>query len=142
MSAITGATSCRAASTTVPASPPPPSRPKSGSRATSPIRDASQERSTARIVSDGMILIPILGDQCSHGLAALRDVARKEAVVLMMEVAEETTYVKHHKVKIALILSVMRHFAAELEADGWTVDYVRLDQHGNSGSFTGEVERA
>jgi deoxyribodipyrimidine photolyase-related protein len=89
-----------------------------------------------------MILIPVLGDQCSHGLAALRDGAKDEAVVLMMEVAEETTYVKHHKAKIALIFSAMRHFAAELEADGWTVDYVRLDATGNSGSFTGEVERA
>jgi len=89
-----------------------------------------------------MILIPILGDQCSHGLASLRDVAKSDAVVLMMEVADETTYVKHHKAKIALILSAMRHFAAELVADGWTVDYVRLDDTGNTGSFSGEVGRA
>lgn len=89
-----------------------------------------------------MILIPILGDQCSHSLASLRDVPKEQAVVLMMEVSEETGYVKHHKAKIALILSIMRHFAAELEADGWTVDYVKLDQHGNSGNFTGEAERA
>jgi deoxyribodipyrimidine photolyase-related protein len=89
-----------------------------------------------------MILIPILGDQCNHDLASLRDVAKEDAVVLMMEVAEETTYVRHHKAKIALILSAMRHFAAELERDGWTVDYVTLGQRGNSGSFDGEVERA
>jgi deoxyribodipyrimidine photolyase-related protein len=88
------------------------------------------------------ILIPILGDQLSHGLAALRDVDRTAAVVLMMEVADETTYVRHHKRKIALILSAMRHFAEELRADGWTVDYVALDAPGNSGSFTGEVARA
>ena len=89
-----------------------------------------------------MILIPILGDQCSHGLASLRDVSRDEAVILMTEVDEETNYVKHHKAKIALIFSAMRHFAAELQADGWTVDYVRLGESGNSGGFTGEVERA
>jgi deoxyribodipyrimidine photolyase-related protein len=89
-----------------------------------------------------MILIPILGDQCSHNLASLRDVEKEEAVVLMMEVMEETTYVKHHKAKIALILSAMRHFAAELEGEGWTVDYVKLGADGNSGSFDGEVERA
>ncbi|WP_156678478.1 cryptochrome/photolyase family protein [Sphingomonas profundi] len=88
------------------------------------------------------ILIPILGDQLSHGLASLRGVARDEAVLLLMEVADETTYVRHHKRKIALILSAMRHFAAELRADGWTVDYVRLDDPANSGSFTGEVARA
>ena len=89
-----------------------------------------------------MILIPVLGDQCSHDLASLRDVPQAQAVVLMMEVADETTYVKHHKAKIALILSAMRHFAAELTAAGWTVDYVRLEDEGNSGSFTGEVARA
>ena len=88
------------------------------------------------------ILIPVLGDQLSHGLASLRDVDPGDAVVLMMEVAEETTYVRHHQRKIALILSAMRHFAGELGAAGWTVDYVRLDDPGNRGSFTGEVERA
>jgi deoxyribodipyrimidine photolyase-related protein len=88
------------------------------------------------------ILIPVLGDQLSHGLASLRGAAKADMIVLMMEVAEETTYVRHHQRKIALILSAMRHFAQELRDDGWTVDYVRLDDPANSGSFTGEVERA
>ena len=89
-----------------------------------------------------MILIPVLGDQCSGHLASLRDIGRADAVVLMMEVADETGYVKHHKRKIALIFSAMRHFAEELREAGWTVDYVTLDQPDNSGSFTGEVARA
>ena len=89
-----------------------------------------------------MILVPVLGDQLSMSLASLDAAAKDEAVVLMMEVAEETTYVKHHKKKIALILSAMRHFAAELRAAGWTVDYVTLDDPANTGSFTGEVARA
>ena len=88
------------------------------------------------------ILIPILGDQLSHSLASLRDVDPADAVILMMEVADETTYVRHHKRKIALVLSAMRHFARELGGAGWTVDYVRLDDPANSGSFTGEVVRA
>ncbi|MBB5685726.1 cryptochrome/photolyase family protein [Sphingobium boeckii] len=88
------------------------------------------------------ILIPILGDQLSHGLASLHDIARADAVIVMVEVAEETTYVRHHKRKIALILSAMRHFADELRADGWVVDYIRLDDPENSGSFTGEIARA
>ncbi|MDF0488380.1 cryptochrome/photolyase family protein [Sphingomonas sp. H39-1-10] len=88
------------------------------------------------------ILIPILGDQLSHDLASLQGVARADAVLLMMEVAEETTYVRHHKAKIALIFSAMRHFAEELRAAGWAVDYVRLDDPANSGSFTGEIARA
>src|SRR5687767_12883707 len=89
-----------------------------------------------------MILIPILGDQLSHGLASFAGVGKGEARLLLMEVAEETTYVRHHKAKIVLILSAMRHFAEELRADGWAVDYVRLDDSHNSGSITGEVARA
>ncbi|MHA6721656.1 cryptochrome/photolyase family protein [Sphingomonas sp. RS2018] len=88
------------------------------------------------------VLIPILGDQLTHDLASLRDVAKDDAIVLMMEVVDETTYVKHHPKKIALILSAMRHFAAELEGKGWRVDYVKLDARGNTGSFSGEVSRA
>ncbi|MEG3144258.1 cryptochrome/photolyase family protein [Sphingomonas sp. RT2P30] len=88
------------------------------------------------------ILIPVLGDQLSHSLASLRGVAKADAVVLLMEVAEETTYVRHHKRKIALILSAMRHFAEELRCAGWSVDHVRLDDPANSGSFTGEIARA
>ncbi len=83
------------------------------------------------------ILIPVLGDQLSHGLATLNDVDKADATVLLM-VADETTYVRHHKRKIALILSAMRHFADELRGHGWTVDYVRLDDPTNSGSFMGE----
>ena len=89
-----------------------------------------------------LLLIPVLGDQLSHGLASLRGVDRANAVVLMMEVAEETTYVRHHQRKITLVLSAMRHFAEELTAHGWAVDYVKLDEAGNTGSFSGEVKRA
>jgi deoxyribodipyrimidine photolyase-related protein len=87
-------------------------------------------------------LIPVLGDQLTHSLASLRDIDPADAVVLMMEVADETAYVRHHPKKIALIFSAMRHFAAELRAGGWRVDYVALEDEGNSGSFSGEVARA
>ena len=55
---------------------------------------------------------------------------------------EEASYVPHHKKKIAFLFSAMRHFAESLREDGWTVDYVQLDDDGNSGSFTGELKRA
>lgn len=60
----------------------------------------------------------------------------------MMEVVEEATHVKHHKQKLVLIFSAMRHFAEELRAGGLNVDYVRLDDPANTGLFTGEVQRA
>ncbi len=88
------------------------------------------------------VLVPILGDQLSRSLASLRDRTREDTVILMMEVWDEATYVKHHKQKTALIFSAMRHFAAEMRDEGWTVDYVELDDPDNSGSFTGELFRA
>ena len=86
-------------------------------------------------------LVPILGDQLSIGLASLRGCDKGETIILMMEVWDEATYVKHHKQKITLIFSAMRHFAEEMRAAGWTVDYVHLDAPDNSGSLTGEVAR-
>ncbi|MBT8428183.1 MAG: cryptochrome/photolyase family protein, partial [Erythrobacter sp.] len=90
----------------------------------------------------GPVLVPILGDQLTRNLASIRGRTKDDTVILMMEVWDEATYVKHHKQKIALIFSAMRHFAEELRDAGWTVDYVKLDSEGNSGSFTGEVARA
>jgi deoxyribodipyrimidine photolyase-related protein len=88
------------------------------------------------------ILIPILGDQLSDTLASLADVAQADAIILMMEVRAEATYVRHHKKKIALVFSAMRHFADRLRAAGWTVDYVALDDPANRQTFTDEVRRA
>ncbi len=90
----------------------------------------------------GPILVPILGDQLTRDLASLRGRSKDDTVVLMMEVWDEATYVRHHKQKIVLVFSAMRHFAAELRDAGWSVDYVRLDAEHNAGSLTGEVARA
>jgi deoxyribodipyrimidine photolyase-related protein len=87
-------------------------------------------------------LIPILGDQLSVDLSSLRGADPAGSIVLMMEVAEETGYVRHHKAKIAYIFAAMRHHARALEEAGWRVDYVRLDDANNAGSFTGEIARA
>ncbi len=84
----------------------------------------------------------VLGDQLSRDVAALRDLDPAHDTVLMMEVADEATYVPHHPKKIAFILSAMRHFAEALRGEGIRVDYVRLDDPDNTGSFTGEVVRA
>ena len=88
------------------------------------------------------VLVPVLGDQLTRYLASIRGCTKDDTVILMMEVWDEATYVRHHKQKIALIFSAMRHFAAELRDSGWQVDYVRLDDEDNAGSFTGEVARA
>ncbi|MFK7793219.1 MAG: cryptochrome/photolyase family protein [Devosiaceae bacterium] len=83
----------------------------------------------------------VLGDQLSASLSSLQGYEPGD-VVLMCELAEEASYVRHHKKKLAFIFSSMRHFASELEQDGQSVRYVKLDDAGNTGDFTGEVQRA
>ena len=84
----------------------------------------------------------VLGDQLSESLAGLRDLDPATDTVLLAEVMAECTYVRHHKQKIALVLSAMRHFAQSLAALGIRVRHVRLDDPDNTGSLEGEVLRA
>jgi deoxyribodipyrimidine photolyase-related protein len=85
-------------------------------------------------------LILVLGDQLSHGLSALRE-AGPDDVVVMAEVMDEASYVRHHPKKIAFVFAAMRKFAAELQAKGLTVAYSRLDDPDNSHSIGGELLR-
>jgi len=84
----------------------------------------------------------LFADHLSRGVSSLEGLDPARDVVLMTEVAAECTYVPHHPKKIAFLLSAMRHFAAELRAEGIRVDYVRLDDPGNTQSFAGEIRRA
>ncbi len=84
----------------------------------------------------------ILGDQLSFDISALAGLDPARDIVLMMEVLEENTYVWHHKQKLVLVLSAMRHFADELVKGGVTVDYVELDAPDNTGTLTTEIQRA
>jgi deoxyribodipyrimidine photolyase-related protein len=70
--------------------------------------------------------ILILGDQLSWRHPLLLDASPADTVIILAEVAEEATYVRHNRHKIALIFSAMRHFAQALEARGFTVQYSRL----------------
>lgn len=69
----------------------------------------------------------ILGDQLTPTLASLRVLDPATDRLVMAEVTEEATYVRHHPQKIALIFSAMRHFAEELRAGGWQIDYHTYD---------------
>ena len=83
-------------------------------------------------------LVLILGDQLSEDLSALRSADKSTDIVVMAEVADETSYVKHHPKKIALIFAAMRKFAQKLRGDGWQVVYAQLDDSENAGSIVGE----
>jgi deoxyribodipyrimidine photolyase-related protein len=87
-------------------------------------------------------LIVILGDQLSINISSLAAGDPAHDRVLMAELHDEATYVRHHKKKLAFLFSAMRHFAKELRAAGWTVDYVALDSPDNQGNFTAQVGHA
>ena len=86
-------------------------------------------------------LVLVLGDQLSTGLSALCEADKDADLIVMAEVPDEAGYVPHHPKKIALVLSAMRHFAAELEEDGWRVAYTRMDDAEASNSIVGELMR-
>ncbi len=86
-------------------------------------------------------LILILGDQLTPAISSLRDADPADSIILIAEVMAEATYVRHHKKKIAFLFSAMRHFAEELSAAGWVIEYTKLDDPQNSGSLAGETFR-
>lgn len=90
----------------------------------------------------GTRLILIMGDQLSRGVSSLKDARKTKDVIIMGELMDEATSVRHHKKKIILVLSAMRHFAEELKADGYKIDYRKLDADDDVRSFSGLIEAA
>ncbi|MBY0428619.1 MAG: cryptochrome/photolyase family protein [Alphaproteobacteria bacterium] len=88
------------------------------------------------------VLRVILGDQLSDSISSLEGCDKSQDTILMCEVMEEASYVKHHKKKIAFLFSAMRHFAQELNNQGYKVRYIKLDDPNNTGTFIGEINRA
>ncbi len=83
----------------------------------------------------------VLGDQLSDALPALDGIDQASDLVLMAEVVDECTYVRHHAKKIVLVLSAMRHFAERLRERGIVVAYSALDDPDNTQSLQGEMLR-
>jgi len=84
----------------------------------------------------------ILGDQLSQKISVLSGSDPTSDIILMVEVQAEAVSVRHHKKKIAFILASMRTFAETLRGQGFIVDYVKMDDPANTGTFGGELERA
>tara|TARA_B100002003_G_scaffold246734_1_gene277001 strand:+ start:1342 stop:2874 length:1533 start_codon:yes stop_codon:yes gene_type:complete len=88
------------------------------------------------------VLRLVLGDQLSRKLSSLKGCNKSQDKILLAEVREEATYVKHHKKKIVLLFSAMRHFAKALSEDGYDVIYRRYNDESNQGSLLNEVKHA
>lgn len=87
-------------------------------------------------------LVIVLGDQLDHRSSAFDGFDPARDVVWMAEVAEESTHVWSSKQRIAIFLSAMRHFAAELRERGLPLIYTHLDDADNTGTLAGELARA
>ena len=87
------------------------------------------------------VLRIILNDHLSLDIATLQGLDSKTDIILMAELVDEYTHVKHHQKKIAFLISAMRHFAEILRSKGYSLEYVKLDDKDNTGSLVSEIER-
>lgn len=83
----------------------------------------------------------IFWDQLSLSLASLKDIGPHDTI-LMCELRDEVTRVRHHPKKIALWFAAMRHFAEELRNKGMNVRYVYFNDTLNTHTLDEEVKRA
>ncbi len=70
----------------------------------------------------------ILGDQLTHKHPALLGGNKSRDRVVMIESRACGAHLRYHKIKLAMVYSAMRHFAEELRAEGWSVDYHEMAQ--------------
>ena len=87
-------------------------------------------------------LAVILGDQLDHQNPLLTHLKLTPHTILMVEALEESQHVPSHRQRTILFLSAMRHYAAWLRAQGFTVRYITLEDPANSQSLAGELRRA
>ncbi|MBS0660479.1 MAG: cryptochrome/photolyase family protein [Verrucomicrobia bacterium] len=85
-----------------------------------------------------METIWLMGDHLSPTHPGLAGGPRPDAVVLFIESRKRGGWLRYHQQKLVLIYSAMRHFAADLRAAGWQVDYHRL---ADTPDFLGGLER-
>jgi deoxyribodipyrimidine photolyase-related protein len=82
-------------------------------------------------------LVLVLGDQLDLESSAFEGFDPRQDAVLMIEAREESTHVWSSKIRTALFLSSMRHFAEVLKERGWPVMYRQLDAHADENLAVG-----
>ena len=87
---------------------------------------------------DQKILRLILGDQLNDKHSWFKTPDKKVSYVLM-EIRQETDYVKHHIQKVAAFFAAMRTFADRLAELGHRVIYLRLDDANNQQTIAGNI---
>ena len=87
---------------------------------------------------DQKILRLILGDQLNQSHSWFKTPDKKVTYVIM-EIRQETDYVKHHIQKVAAFFAAMRAFADRLAEKGHRVIYLRLDDAENQQTIAGNI---
>jgi deoxyribodipyrimidine photolyase-related protein len=87
-------------------------------------------------------LVIVLGDQLDHTSAAFDGFDAARDLIWMAEVSGEATRVLSHKVRIVFFLTAMRHFATELRAKNYKLEYRKLDALDNRGELGLELRAA
>ena len=72
----------------------------------------------------------ILGDQLNHQHSWFDEKA-DDTLFVMMEMRQETDYVRHHIQKVVGFFLAMRHFSEAIESKGFQVKYFKLDDADN-----------
>jgi deoxyribodipyrimidine photolyase-related protein len=91
-------------------------------------------------MTTGKTLRLILGDQLNSRHSWFGQTLKNTAYT-MMEVRQETDYVKHHIQKVAGFFTAMRNFSEALSRKGHRVIYLRLDDPDNEQSLEANLRR-
>lgn len=86
-----------------------------------------------------MVLRLILGDQLNNNHSWFQEKS-STTLYVMMEMRQETDYVRHHIQKLIGFFSAMRLFAQNLENQGHKLTYLRIDDERNTQSLTQNLE--
>ena len=86
------------------------------------------------------ILRLVLGDQLNEKHTWFQKPDEK-VVYVMMEIRQETDYVKHHVQKVVAFFAAMRSFAENLKKKGHAVIYLRLDDPKNRQSIEDNLKQ-
>jgi len=90
------------------------------------LQDAFREK--CMMPRTGKTSVWILGDQLTPLVSSLEGLSPGNCVVLMIESIEHCKRLPFHKQKLVLVWSAMRHFAEELRALGYEVDYYQTQE--------------
>ena len=80
-------------------------------------------------------LCVILADQLNQEISSLNDFNKDLDEILICELKKNFNDNNHHKKKIVYQISCMRHFGIEMDALGFKINYLKLNDPNNKDSY-------